>query len=319
MKSLNLLFAFASIILFVSSCKKENTTTSPSPIVNPKPDTTSDSTVKFRLMSVERRTDDSTLVYSFGFQYDSSGRITRVFSPENNPQGTIATISYNGVEAVFAHPVTSPLPGIYSTDTIRFTMNSDNKALIRIEHSYLQNDDTLGTHPIKSYTFDTTVYEYDAAGLLAKETREVRDSTIWINNGVTSMTNDLHNTITNHQISGGNVVGINQISVTTPGNQTEEKNVTFEYGKAYPNNAALSNPAIMNEMNLFYDWPLNNGYKNMPDNMTSETIDKDGSGNIINTSNSTYILGLTFDKNQYLATYFDSNYTGGKWYYLYSK
>jgi hypothetical protein len=316
MKSLNRLFIFASIILFVSSCKKEVT---PAPIVNPKPDTTSDNTGSFRLMSVERRNDDSSLVYSYGFQYDASGRITRIFSPANNPQVTMATISYNGNEAVFAHPAVNPLPGIYSTDTIRFTLDSDNKALKRIEYSYLQNDDTLGSLPIKTYIFDTTAYEYDAAGLLLKETRGLRDSTIWIINGVISMNNNLHNTITNHHISGGNVVGINQVSVTTPGNFTEEKNVSFEYSNAYPNNAAFSNPAVMNEMNFFYDWPLNNSYKNMPDKMTSETINKDGSGNILHTSNTDYTLGLAFDKNGFLTTYFDSNYTGGKWYYLYSK
>jgi hypothetical protein len=307
MKSLNLLLSFACIFLFVSSCKKENST---------KPDTNSDSNVKTRLMSIERRKDDSSLVYSYGFQYDSSGRITRIFSPEDNPQGIMATISYNGNDAVFSHPASNPLPGIYGMDTIWFTLDSDNKALKRIEYNYQENDDTFPGHPIKSYTYDTTVYEYDGAGLLAKETRDERDSTIWINNGVTTTYNNLHTTINTHQISGGNVVGINQVSV---GNPTVEKNVSFEYNNAYPNNVALSNPAIMNEMNIFYDWPLNNGYKNMPDKMTSETINRDGSGNIINTSSTTYLLGLSFDKNGYLATYFDSNYTGGKWYYIYNK
>lgn len=319
MKSLNRLFIPACFILFISSCKKENTTTTPPPVVNPNPDTTTVVTGKLRLLSVERRKDDSSLVYSFGFLYDATGRITRIFSPENNPAGIMATISYNGNQAVFAHPVSSPFPGILSTDTIRFTLDSDNKAFKRIEFVYYQNDDTLGSHIMKQFTYDTTAYEYNAAGLLTKETREVRDSTIFINNGVISMTSTLRNIISNHQISNGNVVAINQVSVTTPGNQTEEKNISFEYTNAYPNNAAFSNPAIMNEMNLFYDWPLNNGYKNMPDRMTSAIVEKDGLGNVLNTSGSNYTLDLAFDKNGYLSTYFDSNFTGGKWYYLYGK
>ncbi|HSZ33166.1 MAG TPA: hypothetical protein VK772_07635 [Puia sp.] len=314
MKSLKLLLSFAGIILFISSCKKENTTNN---VVNPKTDSSSDSNAKYRLMSVERRKDDSSLIYSYGFQYDSSGRITRIFSPENNPQGIMATISYNGNEAVYAQPATNPYPGVYGADTIWFTLDSDNKALKRIEFNLVQNDSPGGIPT--TYTFDTTVYEYDAAGLLAKETRAERDSVIWNNNGMITISNNVHHTITNHQISGGNVIEKDQVSVNPPGSPNQETSTTFEYSSAYPDNVALSNPAIMNEMNMFYDWPLNNGYKNMPDKMTSETINKDASGNIINTSSTTYLLSLSFDKNGYLATYFDSNYTGGKWYFLYSK
>jgi hypothetical protein len=317
MKSLNL-FILAGFILFASSCKKESTTTNtPPPVVNPTPDTTN--TSKYRLMAVERRKDDSTLVYSIGFQYDASGRITRVFSPENNPQGILATIKYNGNEAVFSHPASNPLPGIFSTDTIWFTLDSENKALKRIEHVYTQNDDTLGSHPLRDYSFDTTTYEYNASGQLQKATQQLRDSTIWINNSVISMTNVLYSSIINHQISGGNVVAINKVTLATPGNNHSEKNVSFEYNNSYANNVAFSNPAIMNEMNLFYEWPLNNNYKNMPDKMTVETFGIDNLGNKFNSISATYLLGLTFDKNGYLGSYFDSNYTGGKWYYLYSK
>ncbi len=317
MKYLQLPFVLVSCMLFVLSCKKENTKT-PSTI-DPKPDTIPDNTAPLRLMSLQRVNDDSTVLTVLSFLYDGSGRVTGISTGSNS--GTSMTkISYNGNQAVYAHPASNPFPGIYSTDTILFTIDSHNRALKRIEYSYFENDDTASTpHIFKTFISDTTTYEYDTAGLLTKETRVVKDSTLWIDNGAIHLNLYLHNTIANYHNSEGNIVEIDQHTVTAPGNQTEDKKVTFVYNNAYHNHAALTNPAVMNEMNLFYDWPLNDAYKNMPDKMTTDIVDKDGTGNIVYTKNSVYTLDLAFDANGYLDTYFDSNSAGGKWHYLYSR
>ena len=320
MKPLIRLFVSTGIFLFVTACQKQNTTTS-TPVVIQNPDTTSIDTGKYRLTAFEERSDDGSFVYHVGFEYDASGRIIRSFSSNNNgAPDTNFTVTYSGNEAMLLKPVVQmPEIGIYSTDTVRFTLDADNKALKRVGYSYLQNDDSSGGLPIRTYTYDTTVYEYDATGLIKKQTQGKRDSIIWIVSGIKSVTNTLISSVADYTVSDGNVVGMSQVSIRATDNQVVEKTVSFEYSNAYPNHAGLTNPAILKELNIFYDWPLNNNYKNIPERIVSKTIYKDANGTIVNTIDSTNPMSMIFDANGYLTTMIDPAFPNSKWYYTYSK
>jgi hypothetical protein len=300
----------------IPSCNKEVSNTNNN---NNTQDTTTQDPAKIYLTAIEQRSDDSSFVYHLGFEYDAAGRIIRCSSHTNNSVPvTNFTVTYNGNQALYAKPIFQ-MPGLLSTDTILFTLDANHKAIKRLEMNYQENDDTTGSHPIRTYTYDTTSYEYDATGLLQKETRGKRDSITWITSGSSSVTNTYISSITDHTISNGNVTGESKVAIRSTDNEREETTLSFEYNNAYANKSDFNNAAILGELNLFYAWPLNNGYKNMPEKINTSTVYKDSNGNIFNTISSTNSMSLTFSANGYLATMFDPAYPTGRWYYIYNK
>jgi YD repeat-containing protein len=316
MNILSRLFIPAGFLLFASACQKQNTISpTPTPIIQ-NPDTTKTDSVKFHLAAFDERSDDSSFINYTGFEYDASGRIIRGFSYN---LATIFTVTYNGNEALMLLNIPDiGIPGLYNTDTIRFTLDADNNALKRVHYHYLHDDGSSGSQPLTEYVYDTTDYEYDAAGLLKRETVRSRDSSIRNISGSISISNSYVDRVADFTVTDGNVTEIK--SVWSQNNQTVEKTTTFEYSNAYPNHARLTNPAILMELHMFYDWPMNDKYKNIPENVVNKTVYTDAGGTVLNTIETSNPMSLLYGTDGYLTTLIDPAFPSNiKFYFRYSK
>ncbi len=309
----------AFICIMFSACQKQSVNP---PVVLNKTDSTPVTTGgTYYLASIEERSDDSSFVNHTGFEYDNSGRITGFFATPTfeGDNFTFDKITYNGNEAVMILTIPPyPLPGLHSADTVWFTLDNDNKALKRIHYHFDEDDGSSGTSPFWQYIYDTTNYEYDAAGLIKRET--VSSKNINMNNlsGYPDTTSSYGIKIKDYTVLNGNVVG--RTSTWFSNNQTVEETITYEYNNAYPNNLLMTNPAVLMECNLFYGWPINPKYKNIPEKITNTTVYKDASGAVVNTTDTSNSLSFTYDANGHMATMTDPAFPPNiKWYFTYGK
>ncbi len=319
MKNPFLLLIPAFICIMFSACQKQNVTP---PVVLNKTDSTPVTTGgTYYLASIEERSDDSSFVNHTGFEYDTSGRITSFFAtPTFEGDNYVSDkITYNGNEAVMILTIPpAPFPGLHTADTVWFTMGNDNKALKRIHYHFDEDDGSSGTSPFWQYIYDTTNYEYDAAGLIKRETLSSKQININIVVGKPDTTNYSRILTKDYTVLNGNVVG--RTSTWFSNNQTVEETITYEYNNAYPNNLLMTNPAVLMECNLFYGWPINPKYKNIPEKITNTTVYKDASGAVVNTTESSNSLSFTYDANGHMATMTDPAFPPNiKWYFTYGK
>ena len=319
MKNPFLLLIPAFICILFSACQKQNVTT---PVVNNKTDSTPVTGGTYYLASIEERSDDSSFVNHTGFEYDNSGRITGFFATPafEGDNNTFDKITYNGNEAVMILTIPPfPFPGIHSADTVWFTMGNDNKALKRIHYHFDEDDGSSGTSsPWWQYIYDTTNYEYDAAGFIKREMLASKQININIVVGKPDTASSYGIKIKDYTVLNSNVVG--RTSTWFSNNQTVEETITYEYNNAYPNNLLMTNPAVLMECNLFYGWPINPKNKNIPEKISNTTVYKDASGAVVNTTVSSNSLSFTYDANGHMATMTDPAFPANiKWYFTYGK
>ena len=88
---------------------------------------------------------------------------------------------------------------------------------------------------------------------------------------------------------------------TNSGGSSDYHNV-FSYTKSFPNHADFKNAAVLNEYKLYYEPPFNSNYKNMPDQITRSSTDKDINGTIIFSGTTIINIDRTYNDKELLST-----------------
>lgn len=276
------------LILLFFSCKKDN---------DPR---------DLRLLRIETTDYNGNLVNT-EYQYDNQGRIIRITSKKNNEKPVeVVTVGYSGNDVFL---VSFPdFDAAYTQSTeVRLTLDASGKPQKRIEYT---NRVSKVPNPSKEFRYDTSFYEYDATGLLKKITRIRRDS-IWLQQDY--IVKRKFDFIVNYTNSNGNLISRDEFvtypyttiraGVTTISGGSSEYHHVYNYTKGFSNGTDFKNAYVLNEYPFFfYDPPLNGNYKNMPDQIVVNNIDRDINGNIIFNGKGTYNLDRVYDKNGFLST-----------------
>jgi hypothetical protein len=245
------------------------------------------------------------------FDYDGQGRIIRISGNTNNePPQTSATITYNGNEVLLKEPdVVSAAVKISSE--IKYTLDAGKKPLqrIRVEtQEYFPPN-----NPQRNFTNDTTYYEYDAGGLLTKATNNNRDSSSLEQAGLTGTSLRLKRVVYSYSYNNGNLTSVAGLgtsfsrvfngSISKEFNTTLEESLLFNYTKGYSNKTDFSNAFILSEYNILFTlpYPLNKSYKNIPDKITRQSVEKDASGAPMFTNSETVNYIASYNKYGFLS------------------
>jgi len=289
MKKATVLFA-GMIVFFVFplSCKKND--------VNPD---------EVRLVALE--STDSTGTYRTVFDLDDLGRIIKVHESAA-PQAAIMNVVYQNNQIIITQPQTNS-DAITTIDSVVLIMNADNRVQKRIATSFLETKSPLNL-PQRSYIYDTTIYEYDGAGLLNKETYRQRDST-WFNPGRVQIFLSIRNGMSTYVNSNGNVMSTNsnlEINSSTDQNgtlytskHTIVSNASFEYTKGYANKTDFRNAAVLDELNLL-QIHFNRNYKNLPDKIKRSSEEKDERGTIVSNTATNSDIVVTYNSYGFITS-----------------
>ena len=253
----------------------------------------------------EVRTVNDGKTFRTFIEYDAAGRITRVDRQvDDEPRVTDFDVIYFGNEIIL---IDDPVSNVNTEirDSIRFLLNADKTVSKRIAFTYFEVKGPTYP-PQRTYTYDTTSYQYDAAGLILKEIRSIYDST-WFNNGAVTTTSYTTSGVAVHTIDQGKLVSVNYSSNTsivgrTPTNiylynTSSTKTQAFEYADAFPNKTDFSNAAILNELYLFSALPMIGKYTLLPSKYSSTSTDTDPNGTV--TSSDSYTRNYQFRYNLY--------------------
>jgi hypothetical protein len=286
-----LFFTLPALILL--SCKKSDT-------VN---------TEEVRLLQTKQQDGNGDL-HTTILDYDAQGRIVRISSKKNNDVPELrATISYPGSEVHVAEPTISNAASSHTRE-IKFVLDGSNKPLTRIE---LRTNEYFApaSNPQRDFYTDTATYSYDASGLLTKKTGRSRDST-WFNPGYVQ-TSVRSNTYTaTYTNVNGNLAEMTRVSAenyrSAIGSNTysssssmEEKN-TFDYSRAYANSTDFKHAFLLEEFAVILpDYPLNKNYRNLPNQVTSSRVEKNGTGAVVDNSSGSSTMTYSFNKYGFLS------------------
>jgi len=261
------------------------------------------------------------------FDYDSKGRIEKVrYQPRNAPSFVRYAVSYttNEIRLIGDHNTSIS----NSIDTIHLYLDAGGRLIKRIQDLFFEYTGDP-TYSPRSYTHDTTLYLYDAAGFLSKETRMFQDSS-WLWVGVETMQNNRSTETVNHTVQNGNLVstfgeriGTGYGYTPSTGNvvTTETKRETttsFEYTKAYPNKTDFTNALVLNEIYLLDVFPTNEKYKNLPEKVTISQVQKDPNGTVVATNNFLYTYEFTYNADGYVASRVNTQQAGTKVSFFYT-
>ncbi len=248
-------------LVSTSACKKDK------PPVN---------TDEVRLTGLNTKVNGGTSTLHISFVYDPDGKIRQITSRLDNAASpnilyNVLYSANNPNEIVVAVPaiVTS---GNEITDTTHLFVDANNMVTKRIRLAF-EGYKAPQNLPKRTYTYDTTTYAYDGAGLLIKETRGSTDST-WFNPGIVETTNIRTTGESNYTNLNGDlkqVISLNHTSTTTrTGSNTlieirgSSGNLSLQYFQLYPNKTDFKNAAVLNELKLFGDLPMNKNYQHLP-------------------------------------------------------
>jgi len=272
-------------LVCTSACKKDK------PAVN---------TDEVRLIGLDMKLDvNSTLHISF--VNDPAGKIRQISSKLDN--AVSPHIDYNVLyNANNPNEITVAMPALSNSgtehaDTTHLLLDANGSVTKRIHYAFEEYKPPAA--PQRTYWFDTTTYVYDGAGLLIKETRSLRDST-WLNAGFVQTTNTRTTgesiyTNVNGDLKG--VISLNHITTTTrTGSNTivvmrgSSGNLSLQYIQSYPNKTDFKNAAVLNELKLFGDLPMNKNYQHLPSytQLIYQELDQNGatiSGHTSSTNN----------------------------------
>lgn len=232
-------------------------------------------------------TDNSNNVLHTEYDYDNSNHIVIIKQYKNSDEPvTAVTITYNGNEVILlSHP---DVESAYDETTeVHLSPDENGNVLKRIEYTH-GIAKSSSSQPSETFRYDTLLYEYDAAGLL-KNTTGGRYDSIYIHAthsnttrfiSSASYTNDGNNPTALDEYVVYPITTRDNGVIINSGGSSENHNV-FSYAKSFPNHAGFKNAAVLNEYKLYYELPLNSNCKNMPDQVTRSSTDKDLNGTII--------------------------------------
>jgi hypothetical protein len=235
------------------------------------------------------------------FDYDQSGKITKVSATYNGNTNVVAEITYQGPDIIIT-PMAIHNGSLDATYETRYTVDPTGKPLKRIvSNMYSINDPS---QPQKTFEKDTAIFEYNSAGVLSKMTGGHLDST-WYNPGVPQIMSSYSSSVANFTQAGNdlaqiirNVTKVNRTKngaapFVTSSSATEEK-YTYEYSKGYVNKTDFSNAVVFSEFSSLTssDWPMQQTYAHIPDKVTGTAVERElPAGNII--SNDTWTQQAT--------------------------
>jgi hypothetical protein len=295
-----ILIAFLS---FIFSCKKGDDSNYSNNNNNNQP--------SFQLTKVDYTNGTSTTHHNF--TYNSDNKITSITKNENsNTPSPYYQVSYNGNQVVIIR--TEDNTDLFENTSITYTLDAGNKPTKRIYNYYIF---FKTVSPTKYYTQDTTTYEYDAAGLLSKTISSKFDSA-WYNPAANEQDANYVKTVTTYSYANGNIIsstgtGTNigykrRYSNVYPWNKTQERTTTYEYTKNYLNKLDFSNAIILNEFGSF-NFPVSSHFKNIPDKVTWNYVEKDANtGNILTSSTNPLNMSMDFNSQGYLSSIYDPAY-----------
>ena len=277
------------VLLFFSACKK------------------STDSIAARLSRTESTDYDANVLHT-KYKYDNNGRIISITNYQNADQPVVAvTINYSGSEAVLlSFPETDP--AYDQTTEIHLTLDENGRTLKRVEYSHALAK-MPSVQPTEKFRYDTLLSEYDAGGFV-KKTKQSRFDSTWVDSAFTSVTR-LTSTV-NYTLNSGNITASDEYAVypvitrrgsmiTVSGGSSEYHN-EFRYTKSFLNKTDFTNASILNEKRLFYELPLNISYKNMPDQVIMNSVDKDINGAVIFSGNSTIDIERTYNADRSLSS-----------------
>ncbi len=259
-----------------------------------------------RLLRTESTDNYGNILYT-AFGYDNANGIVSIIQNKNNAVPAVAvTIHYIGNEVILlSHPDGDP--SYNKTMEVHLLLDGSNRVLRRIEYTYgIAGISSL--KPAETFRYDTLLCEYDAGGLL-KSTRGSRYDSVYVDTSYNSATHFI--SAASYTNDGGNLqAAIENVvypivrranGITSMSGGSSEYHTVFVYAKSYPNHADFKNAAVLNEYKLYYESPFNNNYKNMPDQVTTGTIDKDRNGVIIFSGGSTVDIDRTYNAEGLLS------------------
>jgi hypothetical protein len=226
------------------------------------------------------------------YSYDDKGRIINIKEHENNaPPVVMVSITYNGNEAtLLSFPKNEPL--INKTKEVRLLLDGSGKMLRKIGYIY-----GLSTNPailpIETFTYDTLVCTYDAAGFLKETKSSLYDSARGDQDysragrltSMASFTTQAGN-VTNSDEQATYTTTTRQGGVTTISGGSSEYHYVFNYSRSFPNQTDFKNTAVLNEYRFYYEPFLDINYKHLPDRVTINSTDRDLNGVVNFTINS---------------------------------
>lgn len=288
-----------ALLFLLASCKKDKE------VINPD---------EVRILKVKSVGTNNEISY-VSFEYDQQGRINKVLSYIDNQTPTlISAISYSSNEIVIKETDVNN-SGIIITSEARYTVDGSNRPIKKI---YTEIFEVLGPASIPQKTFkaDTTLYEYDAAGLLVKTTRGQRDSTYTQSNPINwQISIYLIKSVTNYTNTGSNIAKSSMIETfssktynslfSATSKELREANLAYEYDKNYANKTDFKNAIILTELGFLYggiDCPLNNAYKNAPNKITALWVLKDENGSITSTNSFIGNYSINFNRYGFIST-----------------
>jgi hypothetical protein len=236
------------------------------------------------------------------FEYDNQGRIVRVTRDiDNTNQKLIATVSYNGNEAILIDS-SENFPGSKIIKTIKFLLDNQNKPLQRTQIETRQFSNVEFEQ--RNFINDTTYYEYNSAGLLTQTKVFNRDSvwSLYYTNITPSTTTNLKSRTRSFQESNGNIIsmsgsGTRFLSITDATgifrrNFTVQELISFDYSNGFKNQTDFKNAFILAEYGgnhylsvlnpTSQSIPifsfLNPSAKNIPNKRVTSITEKDNTG-----------------------------------------
>jgi hypothetical protein len=276
-----------------------------------------------RLIGWEFKADNGDM-HRFTISYDGADRISRFSTSLNNQsQKTLFTVIYSANEAIMVRFPPSD-PSLTIADTIRLILDGTGRPLDRIEHNFAEFS---SPHPPqRSYKYDTIHYEYDGVGLLIKETRVYRDTT-WFNPGVIETSVTTLTGMRNYSSAGENIVAHSTTSSSSSvtrrlGNiytsgRSSESTVSFEYKQDYQNKTDFTNAAILKELHFWGDVAFDKSNINIPEKITTASIEKDQNGAVISSQNSTQNFLFTYNSYGFVSSVADPANPNSKTIFLY--
>jgi YD repeat-containing protein len=300
-------FLFLISIIIIASCKKKKEDTSVDPNT-------------IRLTKIVRDNAESEF-----YEYDTDGRIIKVTrQTTGNPISVLATVTYTANTATLTYPSVINA-GLNATSSTKYILLNDGKPLQRIREDRLEFLPPVNNEQ-RSLFNDTTKYEYDAQGLLIKETQTILDSN-WAKENVVGYTTSVELTkqVRNYTNANGNVASVigsgtklsrnfsSTNGVTYTSNTLFDEAITLAYNSSYSNKTDFKNIFILNELSVFFNsaYYANKNYQNFPSKISSQFTEKNAINNVI-TYSSTYTndYSYTYNSNGFVASIKQTNNFG---------
>ena len=260
----------------------------------------------------------------FSLEYDGTNRISRVnYKIGNAPQQVLYNITYSFNQILLAAPPINDA-SIALSDSIFIGIDASNR-IANTARRYFKNA-KAETYPQRTYQNEIVKYEYDGTGLLIKQIRNLEDSTItnfgYLEIRITRTTDTV---IRAHSAGNLSTVTDNRTVtsiVRTPTNETlqvsrAEFTNTLSYDRAYPNKADFSNQSVLSKLINLSPFQFDNKYLLLPNKVSTHTVEKDGSGQVIGTSDQVENYDYTYGKNGLVYSKLNQNSTEGKVFYSY--